>query len=513
MGVFGRMAGMALLIPVLSVDVAGAQDPAPPGIPFRVEVRETGTDAFLPCRIHLLDAADNLVAPPGAPAFKTHFSCDGTADLQLPPGQYTYAIERGPEYSRAAGSLSVLPGDRAGQVTLSETLGRIADLAAEGWWSGDLHIHRPPEQIETIVRAEDLHVAPVITWWNQKNLWKDRPLPDPVLVKFDGDRYCQLMAGEDERNGGAFMFFNLDAPIDITKAENQYPCQTFYLEEARQRGGWVDLEKPFWWDGPIGIGLGLVDSIGICNNHMWRHGVLDNEAWGRPRLRETDPPAHANGLWTQEIYYHLLNTGVRIPPSAGSASGVIPNPVGYNRVYVHLDGPMDYGAWWEGIRAGRSFVTNGPLLRVKANGEWPGHVFTGGAGESLSITLEGELDSNDRVTHIQVVKDGKVALEVPAKQFTSGASPVTIQFERSGWFLVRAIADIDFTFRFASSAPFYVEVGDTPRTVHRESVQFFLDWIDERNRQIALPDGQKEEVMKLHDRARAFWVTKLDKAN
>ena len=28
------------------------------------------------------------------------------------------------------------------------------------------------------------------------------------------------------------------------------------------------------------------------------------------------------------IYYHLLNCGLRVPPSAGSASGVLPNPVG-----------------------------------------------------------------------------------------------------------------------------------------------------------------------------------------
>ena len=53
-------------------------------------------------------------------------------------------------------------------------------------------------------------------------------------------------------------------------------------------------------------------------------------------------------------------------------------------------------------------------------------------------------------------------------------------FERSGWFLVRAIAAVPETFRFASTAPFYVEVGGHPRTVHRADVAFFLQWIDER---------------------------------
>ena len=471
----------------------------------RAAFEVSGDDgAPLPCRIHVSDGSDLLLAPPGLPAFKNHFSCPGAAELVLPPGEYTYAIERGPEFTRASGTFRLDEG--GGGTSIRTTLSRITDLQAEGWWPGDLHVHRPPVHIETIMRAEDLHVAPVITWWNQKNLWAERPLPDPALVKFDGDRYYQLMAGEDERGGGAFMIFNLEAPIAITGAGREYPSQVHYLPEARARGGWVDLEKPFWWDAPIGIGLGLVDSIGIANNHMWRHGMLDNEAWGRPRLRESEPPAHGNGLWTQEIYYHVLNAGLRIPPSAGSASGVIPNPVGYNRVYVQLDGPMDHDAWWAGLRAGRSFVTNGPLLRVKANGEWPGHIFKGREGEAMTITLAGELTSNDPVTHIQIIRDGAVALEMPAAQLGSGT---TLSFDRSGWFLVRAIAAVDFTFRFASTAPFYVEIGGEGQPVHRESVRFFLDWIDRRKGALELPDDQKAEVLIEHDRARAFWSDKL----
>jgi hypothetical protein len=508
MGTRNRMFFAVLMLFITSPNAVMAQDPAstpaPPGVELRFEVREPEKLGYLPCRIHVSDGSETLFAPPDAPAFMNHFSCEGTATLSLPPGDYTYAIERGPEYTRAEGKVSI-DRDRGASHEIKETLSRIADLAAEGWWSGDLHVHRPPDHMETLMRVEDLHVAPVITWWNKRNFWKDRPIPNPLLLNFDGDRYYHLMAGEDERGGGAFMIYNLDSPIDITQAEREYPSQVHYLPEARARGAWIDLEKPFWWDGPVGIGLSLVDSIGIANNHMWRHGMLDNEAWGRPRSHPADPPAHGSGVWTQEIYYHLLNAGLRIPPSAGSASGVIPNPVGYNRVYVQLDSPLTYEAWWEGLRAGRSFVTNGPLLRVKANGEWPGHVFKAPAGRPLNIQLEGALISNDPISRIQVVKDGEIALDLPAEALLNGSAPVTVSFDRSGWFLVRAIADLDFTFRFASTAPFYVEVGGEPRRVHRESVQFFLDWIDQRKVLLELGEAQKAEVLGLHDRARTFW--------
>src|SRR5690606_24056049 len=123
---------------------------------------------------------------------------------------------------------------------------------------------------------------------------------------------------------------------------------------------WIDIEKPFWWDVPLWLASGKMDSIGLANNHMCRSQMYESEAWGRPRDTDRLPSPRGNGQWTQEIYYHILNSGIRIPPSAGSASGVLPNPVGYNRVYAHLDQPFSERAWFEAIRQGRSFVTNGP---------------------------------------------------------------------------------------------------------------------------------------------------------
>src|SRR5204863_4272779 len=112
------------------------------------------------------------------------------------------------------------------------------------------------------------------------------------------------------------------------------------------------------------------------------------------------------GHWVQEIYYHALNCGLRIAPSAGSASGVLPNPVGYNRAYVHLEGEPSYEKWMEGLRAGRSFVTNGPLLRVTANGELPGHVFK--ADPELSIELAATLEGRDPVQELEIIRDGRI---------------------------------------------------------------------------------------------------------
>ncbi len=132
---------------------------------------------------------------------------------------------------------------------------------------------------------------------------------------------------------------------------------------------WIDIEKPFWWDVPVWLASGKLKSIGLANNHMCRDRMYEDEAWGKPRPADRLPPPLGSGYGTQQIYYHVLNAGLRVPPSAGSASGVLPNPVGYNRVYVHLDKELTYADWWQGLRAGRCFVTNGKRNSARVVGQ------------------------------------------------------------------------------------------------------------------------------------------------
>jgi hypothetical protein len=483
------------------------------GEPGRVEITvvDKATGKAVPCRIHLKDAAGKPQHPPKLPFWHDHFACPGAARLELPPGTYTYEIERGPEYRPGTGSLTL---GAKGTLALTVRLERLTDLSAEGWWSGELHVHRPVEDMDLLLRAEDLHVAPVITWWNDQNRWAKQEPPADPLVRCDGDRYYHVLAGEDERAGGALLFCNLPRPLAIAGAGREYPSPLTFVEEARRhRGAWVDVEKPFWWDVPVWLASGQVDSIGLANNHMCRDRRYESEAWGKPRDARRLPPPLGNGYWTQEIYYHLLNCGLRVPPSAGSASGVLPNPVGYNRVYVHLGPDFSYARWWEGLRAGRAFVTNGPLLRVTAAGELPGHVFTAPAGRGMRVEIRARLTARDPVRCLEVIKDGRVERAVPFAEWSKTGSLGTLDFGESGWFLVRVIADNPKTFRFASTAPYYVEVGEA-RRISKTSAQFFLDWVRERAGRVRVEDpGRRREVLAYHVRAEQFWQDLVAKAN
>jgi hypothetical protein len=481
---------------------------------LRIVERRAGQVAPIPARVHLADAAGNPVLAPGLPAWRDYFNCEGDVRLDLPPGRYTYTVERGPEYRRTSGSFTL----SAGKVREQEVvLGRLIDLASLGWYSGETHVHRSPDELPLLLRSEDLHVAPVLTVWNQNNHWKDQPLPERLLVDAGPDRAYHLLACEDERRGGALFYFNLARPLDFAGDGPEYPSPVVHLREAvEQPGAWVDVEKPFWWDMPTWVATGKVRSIGLANNHMCRDRMFEDEAWGRPRDVREFPSPRGNGFYSQSIYYRLLNCGLRIPPSAGSASGVLPNPVGYNRAYVHIDGRFSYEAWWRGLGDGRSFVTNGPILLVEADGRHPGAVFRSPGGEPLRVSLDIRVLGDDLLEAVEVIRDGVVIERLTGENLAEHVRAKPLVFASSGWVLVRAIAAVPATFRFASTAPFYVEIGEARETIHRDDVAFFLHWIDERmaalqaDQKGALGDpARKEQVLRPHREARRFFEGKL----
>jgi hypothetical protein len=91
-----------------------------------------------------------------------------------------------------------------------------------------------------------------------------------------------------------------------------------------------------------------------------------------------------------------------------------------------------------------------------------------------------------------------------------------LDFKESGWFLVRCIAPNEKTFRFASTAPFYVEIGASKRRISKSSAKFFVDWVDERIARVPnklKDEKQLAEVLEPHRKAREFWQDLVNRAN
>ncbi|NLE37476.1 MAG: hypothetical protein GX621_05565, partial [Pirellulaceae bacterium] len=89
-----------------------------------------------------------------------------------------------------------------------------------------------------------------------------------------------------------------------------------------------------------------------------------------------------------------------------------------------------------------------------------------------------------------------------------------VEFDRSGWFLVRAVTDLPKNYRFAMSAPYFVEVGGQPR-ISKQAAQFFVDWVYQRARELSKIEDPETRAALLEDhrKARDYWEDLLKRAN
>lgn len=145
---------------------------------------------------------------------------------------------------------------------------------------------------------------------------------------------------------------------------------------------------------------------------------------------------------------------------------------------------MTYQNWWSGLKAGRCFVTNGPLLLAEADHKQPGYVFIGSERKPLNLNVAVTISRREPVPFLEIVKDGKVVRKVrldSREDNTLGTQTVDlgrISFERSGWFLVRAVTRTpDDLYRFAMTVTEQQEILNYYSSVE----QFWRNLVSQAN--------------------------------
>src|SRR5262249_40440249 len=144
-------------------------------------------------------------------------------------------------------------------------------------------------------------------------------------------------------------------------------------------------------------------------------------------------------------------------------------------------GGLSYKGWIGGLKAGRSFVTNGPMLTFTVNGEGPGaglktggkpRVRGKGAGRPRVPLAEAGLGYNGQgIAAAKLAADGRAA-----------ALDRELTLDRGGWLAFRAegpgTGDTATPSQNAHTNPVYVEAGGVvPRSA--EEARAFLKWIDQ----------------------------------
>jgi hypothetical protein len=211
-----------------------------------------------------------------------------------------------------------------------------------------------------------------------------------------------------------------------------------------------------------------------------------------------------------ELYYRLLNCGFRIPVCAGTASGIMPSPPGYSRVYVKLPGEFSYDNWVKGLRAGRSFATNGPILSLKVDEHEIGDVIRMEKPNG-SVTIEATARSLVPLAYLEIVVSGRVVARIDAPPRTTELKlNARIIADESRWIVARAFEKNDETARFAHTSPIYIEVAGKP-VLSPEAAAYYKSNIDKIIEFTAASTlfknkGDRETALSIYRKAREIYA-------
>jgi Tol biopolymer transport system component len=453
---------------------------------LRLQVKDRAAKSPVVARIALQQDRGKFVAPPGA-LYRVlrgvgHFYCDRTAELVLPAGKYRLRGYRGPEYQPAAHELTIRPGQT---LDLTVELTRWRHAAKDGCYSGENHIHANYGYGQ---------------WYNT---------PETMLLQCAGEdlNVCNFMVANSDGNGVFDRRFFRGGPDPRSTAEtilhwNQEFRSTLWghmtLVNLRQVvepvfTGFLDTTNP--WDIPT--------NSDVADRTHWQKGHVNYTHPFQNPTKPFDNPYAAKGLpidvalgkidsldlnnsyvGTVPIWYRLLNCGFRLPPSAGTdcfLNRMFSQLPGGDRVYVQVAGPLSYAAWIDGLKKGRSVVSNGPMLELTVDGQ--------GLGETIKLAGPGKVMVKARarsqfpLAKVELIHNGQAAAVLPlGKDELSASVEQEVTVERSGWLALRAGGpgrpDSPYPALFAHTAPIYVEVrGSSARS--RADAQFFLAWIEE----------------------------------
>jgi hypothetical protein len=470
--------------------------------PRKVHVMLRLDDAPSAARVSIVAADERPYGPAGAAIRRTkrdepYFYADGAVDVELPPGPARMIVSGGIEVIPQTLSL-----DAGTSAELTVSMRRWIDMTACGWYSGDSHVHlHTGGPIE--VTVADALVAARAEGVNYVNLCASNNVGDDIrdAELITGKPHAVstgphlLVFGEEMRSTiyGHMQFFGIKRLVepqytgfDGTPNRDDFPQNHTMAADAVSQGSVVTYGhpmfagQPFPFDEdpakpsaaarelPIDAVLGVVHAVDLMSYNS------------------------DEGL-SAALWYRLLNCGLKLSACVGTDALLdrSTDPLGGARVYVKTDGPLTMRGWLEGLKGGRSFVTNGPIPTLEVDGKGPGETCElAGAGK---VRVAATVESHVPFAEVDVIVNGKVAAHKEfdaddAAGVRAGRLDVELPIEHSSWVALRVRgSDHPHVFdgpAWAHTSPVYISV-DGRGIASRKDAAYFVEWIDQMLRAVA----------------------------
>jgi hypothetical protein len=367
---------------------------------------------------------------------------DGTCQGWLPRGDVVVDVARGFEYEPLRQTVRIEPGQR--ELTLR--IERVADLASEGWWSGDSHVHflsTPGAQLEQ--RGEDLRVVNLLqAQWGALFTNTEDFSGRPGVV--DGGGYVTYVGQENRQHLlGHSLLWGLKEPV--------MPWSSDGPDEA-ELGGALEATLSDWADRTHAQG-GTVVAAHFPNPN------------GEPAVLVATGRADAVEMLAQSgdamsEYYRYLNCGYRLPLVGGTDKMSSAVPVGLYRTYAKLDEEFSYEAWCRAVRAGRTFLSGGPLLTLSVDGREPGDTL--GLSGPGTVSVHAAVRGIFPLRSLEIVRNGEVVATIEPGGERQAEINQELRIDGSSWIACRAFG-VDYHLDewgrrvFAHTSPVYLACG------------------------------------------------------
>lgn len=390
---------------------------------------------------------------------RTYAYIDGTCEGWLPTGTVRAQVSRGFEYEPIDDVVIIGPETR--EVTLR--LKRRYDLRKTGWYSGDTHVHFV-SSFGGLREAEAEGVSVVnllLSQWG--SLFSN--MEDFIgRAVYSDNKETVLYAGQENRQHflGHLSLLGIDKTV--------MPWCSDGPQEAEMGSG-LEATLSDWADRCHSQG-GLV-----VVPHFPRPGGELASLIATERVDAVEL-IHQSDHSLDE-YYRYLNAGFRLPIAGGTDKMTNDVPIGLYRSYVriHPDDDFSYESWCDGLRAGRSFMSSGPLLEFDIDGA--------GIGDTLCLVrndqklgLRAVARSIFPIFSLEVIHCGRV---IAAAESAHGVNELRIEQEVTvsgpGWMCARVGGGPDELTHhrdeitraiMAHSSPIYI-VSESGEAMHEEA--------------------------------------------
>ncbi len=487
--------GLMMILPV-EADQAGT------GVLVgRIVDDETGE--AIPARVYIADGAGGFHFPLPQPkgSVVVHDNTDRGTGIreayaavgpipfraELPAGRYRVTVERGKEYVPLTREIDVTAGQTVDQTF---RLVRRFDMAELGWYSADCHVHTKLDVLPLMQLADDVNVAFPITAWATRsedvpaNLAGGHvPATGRWVAVDDAHGYWDLnteyeifSVGGERVTLGAFLILGHTEPIKA-----KVPPVGPVAEAAKRQGAVLDWEKHTWPWSTMLVPVAAIDTMELSHNSMWRQRTIHTYLWGREPPPWLPKPLDVGGFldYGFDSFYAVLNCGFDLKPSAGTANGVHPVPLGHSRVYVHVDGRFSYEKWMEGFRRGKSFATNGPMLLLDVDGHPPGDRVALSPGEPRSVGVTVDVLSVGIIDRVELIVNGEIRRLEDVERSEDAARlrfQTRVRIDGSTWLAARCFERAaEDNPRFAHTGAVFFDDATRPLKPQPRQIRYLID--------------------------------------